>query len=183
MPKGMEKFATKPGQSKSPRQKKSPNHISLPKKKAKLRLEPLGPRNATRPFATADPTTDNAAVVQDGDIPKSSAVERRSYRGPMRTLDSKVRARNIYLSHLKQKMNQERGSAKRLNSKRIVAMVDGALKPRNRIEIAGSLRGSRQQLSKLETPTPRDGQQEEMVQMEESQMPNEVQQPSTDLTN
>ena len=56
---------------KSPRNKKlSPNRISLPKKKQKLRLEPLGPRTtAARPFATADaPNADNAQQLQDGDV-------------------------------------------------------------------------------------------------------------------
>ena len=66
MAKGMDKFASKQGggQSKSPRQKKqSPHRINLPKKKAKLRLEPLGHRNAARQFATADQRNDNVAVT------------------------------------------------------------------------------------------------------------------------
>lgn len=64
--------------SKSPRQKKlSPNRLNLPKKKQKLRLEPLGPRSvAARPFATAQAqNADNAAELQDDDIPKVSEQE------------------------------------------------------------------------------------------------------------
>lgn len=64
--------------SKSPRQKKlSPNRLNLPKKKQKLRLEPLGPRTvAARPFVTAEAqNADNAAELQEDDIPKVSEQE------------------------------------------------------------------------------------------------------------
>lgn len=88
----------------------------------------------------------------------------------MQTLDTKVRAQKIYLSHMSRKMGGERASAKRQSQKRSVVLADPGINQRSRIEIAESLRESRQQLVKGTangTPTD-DNKSAEMVLIGES---------------
>ena len=117
---------------KSPRPKKvSPNgRLGLPKKKAKLRLEPLGPRNmhirnsnTGRNILTGIDDIDGEQPANDATRVRSKGKDqflmshslclqatevRTSERGSMRTLDNQVRAQKIYMSHMQQQLGKEK---------------------------------------------------------------------------
>lgn len=101
--------------------------LGHPKKKMKLRLEPLGPRNMG---VRSSNTGRNGPSGTDGmvDVQEQSAInatrgngEKTSERGSMRTLDNQVRAQKIYMDHMQQLSGKEKTS-KRQNSK--MATID-----------------------------------------------------------
>lgn len=62
----------------------------------------------------------------------------------MRTLDNQVRAQKIYMSHMQQKLGNEK-TGKRKNSKKVgvTTTIDRGLKPNNHMEVSESVRSSR----------------------------------------
>ena len=155
--------------SKSPRAKKvnPTGRLGHPKKKMKLRLEPLGPRNmgvrSSNTGRNGPSGTDGMVDVQEQSTINATRVrgkehflmlhslclqgngEKTSERGSMRTLDNQVRAQKIYMDHMQQLSGKEKTS-KRQNSK--MATIDnGRQQTKSRIEITEGIRTSRAQLN------------------------------------